>query len=279
LSQIYVGCELEYTIASPTSFLFQINAAQTNRQWTTIENLSVSPGITFATLDIGLHGNKAQRCFVQPGVFCLHYEATVHLSPEVDFANVLSERHYNELPSYVLHYLNPSRYCESDLLGNFAYKQFSQSPQGLVRVRSICDWVFNHLTYVSGATDSQTTARDVFVQRQGVCRDYAHLSIALCRTLGIPARYVGGYAVNLQPADFHGFFEAYLGEDWYLFDATRMAIEGGLVRIATGHDASDVPFATYFGSALLKTKKVWANLPQGTPAIVPPPVEAATSTA
>ena len=279
MSQIYVGCELEYVTASPTSFLFQVNAAQTNRQCTINENLSVSPGITLTTLDIGLHGNKAQRCFVQPGSFCLYYEATVQLSPEVDFANELSERHFNELPSCVLPYLNPSRYCESDLLGNFALKQFGPSPQGLVRVRSICDWVFNNLIYVSGATDSQTTARDVFVQRQGVCRDYAHLSIAICRALGIPARYVCGYAVNLQPADFHGFFEAYLGEDWYLFDATRMAIAGGLVRIATGQDAADVPFATYLGSALLKSKKVWANLPQGAPAIVSQPAQAATSTA
>jgi transglutaminase-like putative cysteine protease len=279
LNQINVGCELEYATASPTSFLFQVNAAQTNRQSTINENLSITQGINVASLEIGLQGNKAQRCFVQPGSFSLHYEATVQLSPELGFANELNERHYNELPSEVLPYLNPSRYCESDLLGNFAFKQFSQSPLGLVRVRSICDWVFNNLSYVSGTTDSQTTAQDVFVQRQGVCRDYAHLSIALCRGLGIPARYVCGYAVNLQPADFHGFFEAYLGQDWYLFDATRMAIEGGLVRIATGHDAADVPFATFIGSALLKSKKVWANVPPGAPPLVPQPTQAATSTA
>lgn len=279
MSQIYVGCELEYVTASPTSFLFQVNAAQTNRQSTISESLSVSPGIAVAALTLGLQGNMAQRCFVQPGSFRLHYEATVQLTPEVGFANELQERHFTDLPYDVLPYLNPSRYCESDLLGNFAIKQFGQSPSGLVRVRSICDWVFNNLTYVSGATDSQSTARDVFVQRQGVCRDYAHLAIAICRGLGIPARYICGYAVNLQPADFHGFFEAYLGEDWYLFDATRMALEGGMVRIATGHDAADVPFATYLGSAMLKTKKVWANMPQGASAGPPQTTQTATATA
>lgn len=243
------------------------------------ESLSVSPGIGMASLEIGLQGNIAQRCFVQPGDFRLHYEATVQLTPDVGFANELNERHFNELPADVLPYLNPSRYCESDLLGNFSFKQFGKSPGGLIRVRSICDWVFNNLSYVSGTTDSQTTAQDVFVQRQGVCRDFAHLSIAICRGLGIPARYVCGYAVNLQPADFHGFFEAYLGDDWYLFDATRMAIEGGLVRIATGHDAADVPFSTFIGSATLKSKKVWANLPQGAPAVLTQQTQSATSTA
>ena len=116
-----------------------------------------------------------------------------------------------------------------------------------------------NLDYVSGSTNSQTTARDVFVQRQGVCRDYAHLSIALCRGLGIPARYVCGYAAELQPSDFHGFFEAYLGDRWYLFDPTRLAPVSGFVRIATGQDAADVPFATFNGAAQLKSKRVWAN--------------------
>ena len=279
MNQINVGCELEYLIASPTSFLFQVNVAQTGRQATISENLSISTGVFAERLYVGLQSNIAQRCFVQPGSFRLHYEATVDLTPDVDYANELYEKDFIELPFDVLPYLNPSRYCESDLLGNFAVSKFGQVPRGLGRVRSICDWVFSNLSYVSGSTDSQTTAQDVFVQRQGVCRDYAHLSIALCRALGIPARYVCGYAINLQPSDFHGFFEAYLGDSWYLFDATRMALLGGLVRISTGHDAADVPFATFIGSALLKSKIVWANLPQGSNAIGMPSEQTAISTA
>ena len=229
-------------------------------------------------LNLGPQQNRAQRCFVQSGSLIIHYEATVELTAAIDFANGLFEQQYMELPADALPYLNPSRFCESDLLGTFALREFGNTTKGLVRVRSICDWVFNNLTYVSGSTDSQTTAQDVFVQRQGVCRDYAHLSIAFCRGIGIPARYVCGYAVNLQPADFHGYFEAFLGDSWYLFDATRMAPVGGFVRIATGHDAADVPFATYIGSAQLRSKKIWANWPQGSVAPAPLPDQAAIST-
>lgn len=279
LSQINVGCELVYAIAVPTTFLFQVNVSQTDRQKTICEGLNVNPALMLEALELGLQRNRAQRCFVKSGDFLLRYEATVDLKAEIEFANELFEQNYGELPPEVLPYVNPSRYCESDLLGNFSVREFGKLPHGLVRVRSICDWVFNNLSYVSGSTDSQTTAQDVFVQRQGVCRDYAHLAIAFCRGLGIPARYVSGYAVNLQPPDFHGYFEAFLGESWYLFDATRMAPVGGFVRIATGHDAADVPFATFIGSAQLRSKKVWANWPDGTLAPAPLPEQAAISTA
>jgi len=278
LSQINVGCELEYATTSPTPFLFQVNVSQTDHQKTITESFSINGPNMAEALNLGLQQNRAQRCFVRSGSLIVHYEATVELTAAMDFANELFEQQYIELPVDALPYLNPSRFCESDLLGNFALREFGKTPKGLGRVRSICDWVFNNLTYVSGSTDSQTTAQDVFVQRQGVCRDYAHLSIALCRAIGIPARYVCGYAVNLQPPDFHGYFEAFLGDSWYLFDATRMAPVGGFVRIATGHDAADVPFATYIGSAQLKFKNVWANWSQGSVAPARIPDQAAIST-
>ena len=107
-----------------------------------------------------------------------------------------------------------------------------------------------------GSTDGSTTAIDVLVTRAGVCRDFAHLSIAVCRALGIPARYVSGYAVDLEPPDFHGFMEAFLGGRWFLFDATRMAPIDRLVRIAAGHDAADVAFGTLFGEATLESMMI-----------------------
>ncbi len=278
LSQINVGCELEYAMTNTTTFLFNVDVSKTDCQHVIQENLTINPAIVAERLEIGLEKNSTHRCVVQPGSFLLRYEATVDLMAEIDFANELSEQPYKELPQEVIPYVNPSRYCESDLLGNFSMREFAKSPQGLSRVRSICDWIFNNISYVSGSTDSQTTARDVFVQRQGVCRDFAHLAITLCRGLGIPARYVCGYAVNLQPPDFHGFFEAYLGERWYLFDATKMAPVGGFVRIAAGHDAADVPFATFIGAAQLKSKKVWATLPVGALAPAPLSDQAAIST-
>ena len=268
MSQIHVGCELEYATTGQASFLFNVNVSQTDCQTVLSENLTITPAIFAERLEIGLERKISQRCVVPSGGICLRYDATVELSAEVDFGTTLVEHTYREIPPEVLPYLNPSRYCESDLLGNFSMREFGSSQQGFLRVKSICDWTYSNLVYVTGSTNSQTTARDVFVQRQGVCRDFAHLAIALCRGLGIPARYVCGYAAELQPPDFHGFFEAYLGERWYLFDPTRLAPVSGFVRIATGQDAADVPFATFIGAAQLKSKIVWAN--RQTSSITPP---------
>ncbi len=163
------------------------------------------------------------------------------------------------MPPEVLTYLNPSRYCESDLLARFSFEEFGQMERGYGRVQAICDWVYHHLDYTPGSTTASTTATDVLLQRTGVCRDYAHLAITLCRGVGIPARYVAGYAVGLQPPDFHGFMEAFLSGQWYLFDPTRLAPVSGLVRIGVGRDAADVSFATLTGDALLSEKTVWAN--------------------
>jgi transglutaminase-like putative cysteine protease len=130
---------------------------------------------------------------------------------------------------------------------------------GFSRVAAICDWINSNIDYQPGTSNVSTSACDVLIQRVGVCRDYAHLAIAFCRALCIPARYISGYAVGLQPPDFHGFFEAYLGSRWYLFDATRKAPVEGFVRIGTGRDAADASFATIVGEASLTGITVWAE--------------------
>ena len=119
--------------------------------------------------------------------------------------------------------------------------------------------MFEQLDYTPGSTNAFTTAADVLLQRTGVCRDYAHLAITLCRGIGIPARYVAGYALDLQPPDFHGYMEAFLDGKWYLFDPTRLTSILGLVRIGSGRDAADVSVATITGNALLTQQSVWAN--------------------
>lgn len=198
-----------------------------------------------------------------PGELTVQYRATVELhAEEVDSAD-LNEVDYQDLPADVLAYLNPSRYCESDKLYRFAGEEFGDLVPGYSRVTAVCNWVFEQLKYLPGATGPTTTACDVLLQRTGVCRDYAHVAISLCRALGIPTRYVSGYAVNLHPADFHGFFEAYLDGRWFLFDATRLAPIGGFVRIGTGRDAADVAFATIRGDVQCTQVGVWANQQEG----------------
>ncbi len=259
VDRIQVGCRLTYQVQSRTTFLLNVGVAETEFQTVASDRYETVPYTPLEILHVGLCSNRVHRLTCEPGQFSLAYDATVQMNSDVLLAPSLTEHEYCQLPAEVLPFLNPSRYCESDRLANFASSEFGNSIHGYFRVRAICDWTQRHLSYVSGSTNNLSTACDVIIQRQGVCRDFTHLAIALCRGLGIPARYVAGYAMNLNPPDFHGFFEAYLAGRWFLFDATSLAPIGGLVRIATGLDAADVPFATILGSAVLLEKSVFAK--------------------
>lgn len=170
------------------------------------------------------------------------------------------------LPLSTLVHLNPSRYCESDRLSLFTERTFGHLAPGHARVGAVCDWVRENVDYVSGTTDEATSAADTLVERRGVCRDFAHLGIALVRALGVPARYVAAYAWRLDPPDFHAVFEAYLegpdGGAWYVFDATRKAAVDGIVRIGVGRDAGDASFCTPFGEVGFETPRGWVRGPE-----------------
>jgi len=259
---INLHSELTYLVNAPTTILLKVAAMKTPRQSISDELLTVNPSTSVDYLQEGFLGNRACRLSLQPGSTTIHYSATATLTPKLPDNADLKELDYTKMPAEVLPYLNPSRYCESDKLGKFATDNFGYMDRGFERVSQISDWVYNNLSYTPGSTGPSTTACDVLLQRAGVCRDYAHVAIALCRALGIPARYVSGYAVNLNPPDFHGFFEAYLGSDWILFDSTRLAPISGFVRIGAGRDAADVAFATLIGQASLTAKTVQATDPQ-----------------
>ena len=275
-TRIHIGCELNYKVVQSTTFLFKLAAAWTPHQNVVSEDMRFSPPLQPEHCQVGQEGNRMQRLAVQPCQLSIHYQATVKLNPEVNQPRDVMESNVGQMPPDVLVYLNPSRYCQSDLLGRFAFEEFGGLSRGFSRVRAICDWVYGHLDYTPGSTGPTTTASDVLLQRAGVCRDYAHLMITLCRGVGIPARYVAGYAVNLQPADFHGFVEAFLDGSWYLFDPTRLASTQALVRIGVGRDAADVAFSTITGACVLESKSVWADFDKATPS---PQAHAAISTA
>jgi transglutaminase-like putative cysteine protease len=259
MTTIQIGCDLIFSVTKPTSFLFNVAAARTEYQTISAETLQLNPDIQFETSTMGMGDIQVYRLYVEPCDLQLQYRATVNLYPEFYDTSGIHEAWYSQLPNEVLPYLNPSRYCESDRLTHFALQLFGNTQPGFFRITAICDWINNNLDYQSGSTGESSTACDVLIQRVGVCRDYAHIAIALCRALCIPARYISGYAVAIQPPDFHGFFEAYLGSRWYLFDATRMAPVEGFVRIGTGRDAADAPFATIIGAATLTYMTVQAE--------------------
>jgi transglutaminase-like putative cysteine protease len=263
---ISVTSKLEYSIEIPTSFVFGISAAKTSHQTVRQERLTLTPNTAYTWCSLGEEGNRCIRLQAQPGILSLEYSARVDLQPETMRAAQQHEVRHTVLPAATLPYLNPSRYCESDRLGRFAFKEFGETAAGYSRVDAICDWVNSRIDYLPGSTDASSSACDVLVRRAGVCRDFAHVSIALCRALGIPARYVSGYAVGLQPPDFHGFFEAFLDGQWYMFDATSMAPVSGFVRIGVGRDAADASFATIVGLASLLNMEVSAYTP--TPSVL-----------
>jgi transglutaminase-like putative cysteine protease len=259
MSLIEVGSELVYRVNTPTSFLFNIAPARTEHQSLRRETVTLSPDVGYQECAVGDEQNRLFRLQAEPGQLTLVYRAVVMLKPVLDDPPEIEETGHAELPGDVLPYLSPSRYCESDRLSQYALQEFGELAPGFSRVTAICNWIYEHFDYVPGTTDARSGACDVLIQRTGVCRDYAHLGIALCRALCIPARYVSGYSVGLDPPDFHGFFEAYLGGAWYLFDATRMAPTHGLVRIGVGRDAADASFATIIGAAFLERMEVTAK--------------------
>ncbi len=246
-----VDCTLTYLVNGPTDFLFQIHALNGPDQRVLSESLVLTPPQPVHIFADPVLGQRFLRVQMLDGPFELHYQAQVQRTPwPVDGA--AAELPIAQIPDDLLHYLMPTRYCESDLLSQDAQTLFGGLPHGHARVAAICDWIHNNVDYEIGTTTSTTTARDVFVHRRGVCRDFAHLGVTFCRALNIPARLVVGYAnFDEPPPDFHAVFEAYLGGSWVLFDATRMSPLDDLVRIASGRDAKDVAFAMIYGPATM----------------------------
>lgn len=268
MSLIQVATQLDYKLESDAVFIFSLMPALNQHQIIQQENLILTPDVPYETFNTDSNGGRNIRLTVYPGTFSIDYAATVALQVTTANPNDVPETTYYQLPPEVLPYLNPSRYCESDRIGRFAYKTFAGLQSGYSRVAAIVTWVHQNIEYVPGTTNASSGACEVLLQRAGVCRDFAHLSITLCRVLGIPARYVSAYAPGLEiPSDFHGVFEAYLGGKWYFFDATRMAPTSSFVRISTARDAADASFATIVGQASLTTMQVSAtNLtPQESP--------------
>jgi hypothetical protein len=246
-----IDCTLEYEVRGSTDFVFQIHAHDGMDQQVLSESLVITPDLPrHVYADPGI-GHRFMRLHADSGPVTLRYQARVQrtvqpLDPQAQ------ELPIADLPDDLMHNLNPTRYCESDLLSQAAQDMFGQMPHGLSRVLVIVDWIHQNISYQIGTSNAMTTARDVFANRTGVCRDFAHLGVTFCRALNIPARLVVGYAhFDEPPPDFHAMFEAYLGSRWVLFDATRMSPIDDLVRVATGRDAKDVAFATIYGPATM----------------------------
>lgn len=245
--------ELKYEIANGAAdFVFNIHAAQTPCQSVFGEAVLLSQPVANAVYTDPTFGSRYMRVRAQPGPLMVRYDATVDITHHFEAPALIDEVPIARLAPEVLPFIYPSRYCQSDRLRRFATREFGHLRQGYWRVQAIRDWVGQRTAFAVGSSNSSTSAVDTLVEQVGVCRDFAHLMIALCRAVNIPARFVTGIDYGAAPElglpDFHAYVEVFLGNRWYLFEPTGISPPMGLVRIGTGRDAADVSFATMFGS-------------------------------
>lgn len=259
-----VSSRLEYAIKFPSTLIFNIHAQKNSGQSIVEETFLVTPPVSVEEFYLENGGNRFVRLETgnAPNL-TIDYNALVECATEVVPASGVDPISIAEMDRNAIPYLFPSRYCQSDRLGKLAWDLFGKIADPYQKVVAIDEWIHANVAYTIGSTDSETSAYDTVVQRQGVCRDFAHLGIALCRALNIPARYFSGYAYQLNPPDFHACFECYIGGQWLIFDATRLVPLNGLVRIGTGRDASDAAVASIFGGVQGTKVKVDCQLASG----------------
>lgn len=273
---IRLGYEIAIECQQPTPLIslleiHQDRQADIKRQTDVLTSPSVPSSVYH-----DLHGNACRRFTAPAGAFRILYDAVVEDSGEPDAVNALArEIPVQELPDEVLFYLLGSRYCETDHLSDLAWSLFGHLPPGWARVQAIVDYVHSRLSFGYGYARATRTAAQANEERVGVCRDFAHLAITLCRCVNIPARYVNGYLGDIgvpqdpAPMDFSAWFEAYLDGKWYTFDARHNVPRIGRVVIARGRDATDVPLLHSFGPHKLSMFKVWTYEQESHPARPP----------
>jgi transglutaminase-like putative cysteine protease len=256
--RLNAGCEITFEVAAPTPFVLMLRPRSGYGQWVAHEAYQLEPAAPAVEYVDG-YGNLCQRLVAPAGHFRVHADAGVETADQIDVAPGMPFTPVQELPDSILQFLLPSRYCQSDRLGEQAQQITVGATLGYDQVEAIRAWIHTNVEYRYGASNASTDALETWKQKVGVCRDFAHLGIALCRSLSIPARVVVGYLYQLDPMDLHAWFEAFVGGRWYTFDATQPAPRGGRIVIAYGRDAADVALATQFGPATLTNMRVWVH--------------------
>jgi transglutaminase-like putative cysteine protease len=240
--KLSIAAELVYSFAQATQIIANLEASQASDQTILSESLEVQPP-THILSDQTPYGDRRIRAALS-GEVTIRYVAVVENNLRQLLPRSGRQHLWSDLPGDVLPFLLPSRFCPSDKFMRFAQREFGAAGDGVARMMAILEWIHQNVDYVAGVSNAETTAERTFVDRAGVCRDFTHLGITLARALGIPARAVSAYALQLNPPDFHAIFEVYLENGWWLIDPTRLAPIEGIVRIGSGRDASDIAFLT-----------------------------------
>ena len=262
--QIRVGVEMVYECPQPTPMIFNVRVHSTREaDLISSADLVVDPPVPIAGYRDSF-GNRCERILAPAGRTRVCAEAIVNDTGAPDIVVPYAQQvPVNDLPTEALQFLLGSRYCETDRLSETAWSLFAQTT-GWGRVQAICDYVHRHIAFGYQHARKTRTALEAFHDRTGVCRDYAHLAVALCRCMNIPARYCTGYLGDIGvppegPMDFAAWFEAFLDGHWYTFDPRNNTPRIGRVLIARGRDAGDVAISTTFGPNMLTSFRVWTD--------------------
>ena len=261
-----IGYEIIFEAPVPTPMLLMLNVHPAVKPaLRNPETLRIEPEVPVESYVDGF-GNVCGRIVVPAGKTTLTYDNFIEVSGEPEPVALSARQHpVEELPAETLVFLLASRYCEVDRLSPLAWSLFDQTPPGWERVQAICDWVHSHIEFGYKYARATKSAYDAYLEKNGVCRDYMHLAISLCRAMHIPARYASGYLGDIgvplspDPMDFSAFFEVYLGGEWRVFDARNNMRRIGRVPMVYGRDAADVALTTSFGQLNLEKFVVWTD--------------------
>lgn len=263
--KLIISAGLSYTLERPVDFLFQLHVAQAPTQVVSNESFQISTNPVVKMFE-GPSRNRVVRTKMPAGQTTVSYSADVDVTVRAYDPTTVTEFSFHDLPAENLVYLLPSRFCPSDLFTELAEQRFAGLPRGYTRAAAIAEWVHSSMAYVPGSTGPHSSAADAFQQAKGVCRDFAHVAISVCRAAGIPARYVSVYADAISPPDFHAVVEVYLqgpdGGAWFTLDPTYMSSADAVARIAAGRDAADVAFAWTLGDCDSTQPQVSVTAPE-----------------
>ncbi|PWK26719.1 transglutaminase-like putative cysteine protease [Arcicella aurantiaca] len=255
--KLKVACQLDYESKENVPLILILRPQNSSGQQVIEENYTITPKLPISEYK-DVYGNLCQRLVCPVGSISISTSSVVEAQDNLDINFAADYVPVENLPADVLIYLLASRYCEVDKLFNLAVEITQNITMGYSQVDAICQWVRKNIRYEYGHSCSSTSAFDISQSKIGVCRDFSHLCMALCRCLSIPARMVVGYLYDLKPMDLHAWFEAYIGDQWYTFDATQSSLKGNRVVLAYGRDANDVAFSTQFGE--MELLNMWVSV-------------------
>ncbi|MFD2265133.1 transglutaminase family protein [Lacibacterium aquatile] len=262
--RLRIGCDISYELPQSTPMILMVTVHDTRQNHLEApDRITTTPAVPMQTYRDDF-GNTRHRLVAPAGEFRLRIATVMRDSGLPDMPFPLAEQYAVEhLPAGVLKFLSPSRYCDTELLSDIAWQRFGHIPAGWARVQAICDFAHSHIRFDYQQARATRTASEAYNEQQGVCRDYAHLAISLCRALNIPARYCTGYVSDVglnpppsDPMDYAAWMEVYLGGRWHAFDPRNNAPRVGRILIGVGRDAADVPIVHSFGANRLTGFKV-----------------------